>query len=66
MISRIVKKLQPFFEIQDGGDRHLVFSQICMFQIEVSMFPQILVTIGQILKKWQQFFKIQLAKYTSG
>jgi len=29
-----------------------------MCQIEVPMFPQILVTIGQILKKWQPFFEI--------
>jgi len=51
--------------MQDDGDRHLAFFQICisdfidMFQIEVSMFPLILVTIGQIVKKWQQFFEIQ-------
>jgi len=43
-----------------------------MFRIEVPMFSQILVTIGQILKKWQQYFEIQdggsrhLEKYTSG
>jgi len=51
--------------MQDGGDRHLEFFQICisdvidMFQIEISMFSQILVTIGQIVKKWQHFFAIQ-------
>jgi len=50
--------------IQDGGDRHLELSQICisdvtdMLQIEISMFPLILVTIGQILQKGQQFFEI--------
>jgi len=39
--------------------------QICisdvidMFQIEVPIFPLILVTIGQIEMKWQQFFEIQ-------
>jgi len=78
MIGQIVKKWQPFFDIQDGGDHHLAFSQICisdvinMFQIEVPMFPLILVTMGQKLKKWQQFFEIQddgschLEKYTSG
>jgi len=55
MIGRIVKKWQLFFEIQDGGDRHFEFVQICIsdvidrFQIEVPMFPPILVTIGQIL-----------------
>jgi len=75
---KIVTKWQPFFKIQDGGDRHLIFLQMCisdvidMFQIEVPMFSLILVTIGQILKKWQQFFEIQdggsrhLEKYTSG
>jgi len=64
--------------IQDGGDHHLEFFQICisdvidMLQIEVPMFPLILVTIDQIVKKWQQFFKIQdggsrhLEKYPSG
>jgi len=45
------------FQIQDGGDHQLEFSQICisdvidMFQSEVSMFSLILVMIGQILKK---------------
>jgi len=28
-------------------------------EIEVPMFSQILVTIGQIVKKWQQFFENQ-------
>jgi len=57
MISQIVTKWQPFFKIQDGGDRHLEFLKICisdvidMFQIEVPMFSLILVTIGQIVKK---------------
>jgi len=52
-------------EIQDVGERHLEFSKLCisdvidMFQIEVPLFSQILATIGQILKKWQQFFEIQ-------
>jgi len=67
-----------FFKIQDGGDRHLEFSQIYifdvndMFQIEVSMSSLILVTIGRKLKKWQQLFAIQdggsrhLEKYTCG
>jgi len=32
---------------------------IDMFQIVVPMFPLILVTIGQIVKKWQQFLEIQ-------
>jgi len=78
MIGQILTKWQPFFKIQDGGDRHLKFLwiYICevigMFQMEVTMFPLFLVTIGQILKKWQQFFEIQdggsrhLEKYTSG
>jgi len=65
MISQIVMKWQSFFKIQDGGDRHLEFLQICisnvvdMFQIKVPMCSLILVMIGQILKKWQQFFEIQ-------
>jgi len=70
--------MAKFFEIQDDGERHLEFLQICisdvidMFQIEVSMFPLILVTIGQIVNKWQQFFEIQdggsryVEKFTSG
>jgi len=59
MIDQIVKKWQPFVEIQDGGDRHREFLQLCisdvtdMFQIEVPMFPIILVTIGQLAKKQQ-------------
>jgi len=32
-----------------------------MFQTEVPMFPQILVMIGQIVKKWQQFLKSKMA-----
>jgi len=50
---------QQFFEIPDGGDRHLDFSKLYissvieLFQIEVSMFPLILVTIGQIVEKLQ-------------
>jgi len=45
-------KWQQFFEIQDGGDRSVEFSKlyisdvINMFQIEVPMFSQVLVTIG--------------------
>jgi len=40
---------QQFFKIQDGGDRLLEFLQICIsdvidtFQIEVPMFPLIMV-----------------------
>jgi len=78
MISQIVTKWQPFFKIQDGGDRPVEFLQICIFdnidtfQIEVPMFQLILVTIVRILKKWQQLLEIQdggsrhLEKYTSG
>jgi len=56
-IVQIVKKWQPCFEIQNGGERYLEFCKLCisdvieMFQIEVPMFPLFLVTIGQILKK---------------
>jgi len=60
-----LKKWQPCFEIKDGSGRHLEFLNffisdvIDMFQIEVPMFSQILVTIGQIIGHWQQFSKIQ-------
>jgi len=43
-----------------------------VFQIEVPLISQMLVTIGQIVEKWQQSFEIQdggsrhLEKYTSG
>jgi len=57
MIGQIVKQLQPFSKIQDGGNRHLEFQQQCLsdvidlFQIEVPTFSLILLAIGQILKK---------------
>jgi len=50
----------------------IISDVIDTFHIEVPMFPLSLVTIGQILKKWQQLFEIQdgggrhLEKYTSG
>jgi len=53
MIGQIVMKWQPLFEIQDGGDRHLEFFNLCisdvidMFQVELPMFPLILVAIGK-------------------
>jgi len=57
------KAMATVFQIcTSDGNRHLEFLQICisdvidMFQIEVPMFSLILVTIGQIVKKWQQFF----------
>jgi len=68
MISQIVTKWQPFFKIQDGGDRHLKCLQICIsevidiFQIKDPMFSLILVTIGQI----QDCGSRHLEKYTSG
>jgi len=37
--------------------RHTFRKVSTLIQIEVPMFPLILVTIGQILKRWQQFFK---------
>jgi len=60
-------KWEKFFEIQDGVNRHLEFVKlyisdvIDMFQIKVPMFQKILVTIGQIVKKWQQFLKSKMA-----
>jgi len=49
MISQILTKWQPFFKIQDGGDRQMCISDVIdMFQIKVPMSSLILVTIGQI------------------
>jgi len=62
MIGQIVKKYATVFLIQDGGDRHLEFVQlyisdvIDMFQIEVPMFPVILVKqlrIGSSVSKFK-------------
>jgi len=51
------------YTVSKSQHRHLEFlilyDDIDMFQIEVPMCPQILLTIGQIVKKWQQFFEIQ-------
>jgi len=33
MIGYMVKKWQPFFEIQDGGDRHFEFLQLCILGV---------------------------------
>jgi len=50
MIGQIVNKWKLFFEIQDGGDRHLQLLKQCisdvidMFQTEVTMFPPFLLT----------------------
>jgi len=47
--------------------RNLEFFHICifdvidMFQMDIPMCPLILVTMGQILKKWQQFSKSKTA-----
>jgi len=70
--------LQPIFEIQDGGGRHLEFEEICnfdatlTFNVRFSTFSLNLMKIGSILSKWQLIFEIQdgvgshLGKYTSG
>jgi len=73
MIDQIVKNGNRFKKTR--WLRKLRISDIVdiinMLQIEVPMFSQILVTIGQIIKKWQKFFKSQdggsrhLEKYTS-
>ena len=58
-------KLQPIFKIQEGGGRHLKFELLCIFDaivalyVEVSTFPQNLVRIGPIVRKWQPIFAIQ-------
>jgi len=78
-IGQIVKKWQPCFEIQDGGDRHLNFFQICisdvidMFQIE---FPMLFSTnCGDDMSKTKEMAAVfrnpdggsrHLKKYTSG
>jgi len=55
MIGQIMKKWHlEFFQLYISDVKG-------MFQIEVSMSPLILVTIGQIIKKWQQFFKSKMA-----
>jgi len=70
-------EMATVFEIQHGSDRLLELLQLCIsdvidkFQFEVTMFALILVTIGRIVKKWQQFFEIQdfhdfQEKYISG
>jgi len=56
MIDQIVK-WQPFFEIL----KLCISDVIDLFQIEVIMLSQILVTIGQLVKKWQQFSKSTMA-----
>jgi len=65
------------FRNSNGGNLHLEFLQLCIsdvidiFQIKVPLFPLLLVTIGRILTKSQQFFEIQdggsrhLEKYIS-
>jgi len=55
-------KWQQFFEIKAGGEHHVEFLQLCIFdvidefRIEVPMFPIILVSIGQIVTKFAAFF----------
>ena len=80
-IGLIIKKWQQFFEIQDGGSRHVRLRLLCAFryhsyvvnQIRVVTFAQkFLVKFGQIVKSWHQFFEIQdgcgrhSKKYTPG
>jgi len=56
-IGQIVKTWQQFFEIQDGGDRHLelllcrFFDVTNVFRIKVAIFPLNLAMIGQIVTK---------------
>jgi len=53
IIGKIVKKWQSFFEIQDGGDRHLEFLQLRIsdvidkLQINVTIFALNFLMIGQ-------------------
>jgi len=65
LISQIVKQLQTFSEIEDGGVRHFEFWQLGIFNVidtflmKVPMFPLSLVKISQIVKKWQQLLEIR-------
>ena len=58
-IGTIEKKWQQYFDIHDGGDRHLDFCCICSFdmtltfEVRFTTFPSNLVSIGPIVKKWQ-------------
>jgi len=58
-------KWQPFFEIEDGGDRRLELLKLCIFyfidvfQIQVPVFPLMLMTIGKIVSKWLLLFEIE-------
>jgi len=64
-IDQIVNKWQQFFEIHDGGGRHLelwlrrFFDVTDVFWIKVAISPVNLAMIGQIVTEWQPFFKIQ-------
>jgi len=53
MIGQIVKKWQQFFSIQNGGDRHLDFLQLCILdvidklQINIAIFALNLMMTDQ-------------------
>jgi len=57
-IGQIVKKLQPCFEIQDGGRRHFELD-FSTSPIRVAVYVLNLAMTGQILNTWQLFFEIQ-------
>jgi len=65
MIGQKAKKWQPFFEIQDGGNRHREFLQVCLsnvidkLQINVAIFALNLMMISQQVMKWKQFSEIK-------
>jgi len=50
------------YDVKISGARiqtHDLWIRKRVYQVRAPMFPLILVTIGQIVKKWQQFFEIQ-------
>jgi len=57
-IGQIVKEWQQFFEIQDGGGRHLELWLVRFFDvtdviyIKLAIFLLNLAMIGQIVKRW--------------
>jgi len=59
------KEMATVFRNPRWRRRHLELLQlffydvIDMFQLEVPIFPLMLVAIDQLVKTWQQFFEIQ-------
>ena len=64
-IGKTVMKWQWFFEIQDGGGRHLEFCEkmyfdvTVVFHVDVVTFSSIFEKIGQRVYEWHRFFEIR-------